>query len=122
MNDVATWHAVVRPAASRAKPLREAMPEVAGFVDALRDAFGRDSVDPSLSHGLAGEPTFHAIEGGHEIGTRIESDDRRAHRALRIRDRYYCTGCDGGCVGTDTRCTGPATHERDVRAGFGTGF
>ncbi len=43
------------------KPLREEMPEVARFIDVLRDAFGRAAVDPSLSRGLGGEPVFFAV-------------------------------------------------------------
>jgi hypothetical protein len=106
----------------RSKPLREAMPEVAGFIDALRDAFGRDSIDPALSQGLAGEPTFYAVEGGHAVGTPISSDTGTAWRAVGIRDRYYCNGCDGRCAGTEARCSVAAPLEHDVRAGFDTGF
>jgi hypothetical protein len=102
--------------------MREAMPEVAGVIDTLRDVFGRDSVDASLSLGLAGEPMFYATEAGHEVGTRVTVAESDAVRALRVRDRYYCNGCDGHCVGTDTRCAGPTSNERDARGGFDTGF
>lgn len=121
-SDDDTLHGDARPSVSRTKPLREAMPEVAGFIDTLRDVFGRDSVDASLSLGLAGEPTFFAAEAGHEVGTRVTDAESDTTRALRVRDRYYCNGCDGRCVGTDTACTRPAPIERDARGGFDTGF
>jgi hypothetical protein len=88
-----------------AKPLREEMPEVAHFVDALRAAFGREAVDPSLSRGLAGEPVFFATEAGRRVGTACpETAMASAWHAVRVGDRYYCKGCDGSCVGTERSC------------------
>lgn len=66
----------------------------AAFIDALRDAFGRDEIDRQVRAGLAGEPTFYAQENGHELGTLAtitpsanahtfterEFDDMGAHR------------------------------------------
>lgn len=49
--------------------LREAMPETAAFVDAMREAFGREMIDDIIARGMAGEPVFHSVEGGVEIGT-----------------------------------------------------
>ena len=91
------------------KPLREEMPEVARFIDLLRDVFGRAAVDPSLSRGLGGEPVFFAVEAGRRIG-RVPEDEGVEQRmslwhADRMRDRYYCEGCDGSCVGSERRCT-----------------
>lgn len=92
------------------KSLREEMPEVAHFIDLLRDAFGRAAVDPSLSRGLDGEPVFFAVEGGRQIGTAPVGADAGAQQraplwhADRVHDRYYCEGCDGSCVGTGQRC------------------
>lgn len=111
-----------RQVASRSKPLREAMPEVAGFIDGLRDVFGRDSIDVSLARGLAGEPTFFASESGREVGTRVSCAQTDEWRAVGVRDRYYCTGCEGDCVGTETRCTDSTLVEYDVLAGPGSGF
>jgi|GEM_PF-5504320 len=51
--------------------LRAQMPETAAFIDALRAAFGADAIDTQIRAGLRGEPTFHAVEGAHEIGTPI---------------------------------------------------
>ena len=51
-----------------AKPLRQAMPRVAEFVDAAREAFGAAAVDQAIRNGLAGGTDFHASEGGHTVG------------------------------------------------------
>ncbi len=52
------------------KPLRLAMPHTAGFIDALREAFGASQIDQSIRAGIEGQPTFWARENGREIGTR----------------------------------------------------
>lgn len=52
----------------RGKPLRASMPETAAFIDALREAFGADQVDPSIRAGMRGEPRFFAQEAGHTLG------------------------------------------------------
>jgi hypothetical protein len=81
------------------------MPEVARFVDTLRDAFGREAVDPSLSLGLGGEPMFFAAEAGRRVGTaHADSATTAVWHAVCVRDRYYCDGCDGSCVGTGQSC------------------
>jgi|AATN01.1.fsa_nt_gi hypothetical protein len=51
-----------------ANPLRQAMPRVAEFVDAAREAFGAAAVDQAIRNGLAGGTDFHASEGGHTVG------------------------------------------------------
>lgn len=51
------------------KPLRQTMPAVAAWVDDLRAAFGRASVDAAIRAGLDGQPTFYATENGHTVGT-----------------------------------------------------
>ena len=53
-----------------AKPMRQAMPRVAEFIDALREACGAASIDRSIRAGIDGQPTFWAAEAGQEIGTR----------------------------------------------------
>ncbi len=52
------------------KPLRHAMPQTAGFIDALREAFGAPQIDAAIKAGIGGQQTFHAAENGLEIGTR----------------------------------------------------
>ncbi len=52
------------------KPLRLAMPHTAGFIDALREAFGAPQIDQAIRAGIEGQPTFWARENGREIGTR----------------------------------------------------
>lgn len=54
--------------------MREQMPNVAAFIDQMREVFGRDAVDPSIREGMRGKPTFWAKENGYEIGTPIRSE------------------------------------------------
>lgn len=59
------------------KPMRQAMPTVAGWIDELREAFGAEAIDASIRAGLRGEPSkFHAREGAHELGTAFEPATR----------------------------------------------
>lgn len=59
------------------KPMRQAMPTVAQWIDDLREEFGAESIDESIRAGMRGEPNqFHATEGGHEIGTPFEATRR----------------------------------------------
>lgn len=52
------------------KPLRDSMPQITEFIDALREAFGADVVNGSIRKGVSGVPGyFHATENGHEVGT-----------------------------------------------------
>jgi hypothetical protein len=51
--------------------LRDQMPATAEFVDAMRAAFGAEEIDGQIRKGLRGEPTFHAVEAGQEVGTPI---------------------------------------------------
>ncbi len=55
------------------KPMRQAMPQVASWIDDLRNAFGSDAVEHGIKRGMGGEPNqFHAQEAGHELGTPFE--------------------------------------------------
>lgn len=51
----------------KAGEMREHMPVVTAFIDALREAFGRDEVDGWIRDGLR-DGTFRASENGHYIG------------------------------------------------------
>lgn len=66
------------------KPLREAMPATAAFIDALRDAFGADMINAAIRAGIDGQPTFWASENGQEIGTRANIDPARIVSAADI--------------------------------------
>jgi len=55
------------------KPLRQAMPTVAAWIDALRDAFGAEEINAAIKAGIDGQPTFYAAEGGQQIGTKLSS-------------------------------------------------
>lgn len=49
--------------------LRLDMPLTAAWIDALREAFGRDAIDPQIRAAVKdGLPTFHASENGREVG------------------------------------------------------
>ena len=53
------------------KPMREAMPKVAEFIDACREAFGDEAVHRAIRNGMAGGTDFYASEGGHTIGCQM---------------------------------------------------
>jgi len=65
------------------KPMRLAMPTVAAFIDELRDAFGSETINPSIKSGIDGQPTFWASENGNQIGTRPPYD---GERSIRLSD------------------------------------
>lgn len=52
--------------------LRTEMPSTAAFIDAMRDAFGAESINQSIKAGMNGQPTFYASENGHEVGTKAQ--------------------------------------------------
>jgi hypothetical protein len=86
------------------KPVGHPMPEIAAFVANLKSAFGEREIDEAIRRGKAGEPTFYACENGRSVGTASpgETNVWRVDRA--VRDRHFCEGCDGSCVGTGTSC------------------
>jgi hypothetical protein len=49
--------------------LREEMPGTYAFIEACREAFGKESVNPQIKLGMQGAQTFHASENGIEVGT-----------------------------------------------------
>lgn len=51
------------------KPMREAMPTVAGWIDELREAFGAAGINASIKNGMAGGADFYAEEAGHQLGS-----------------------------------------------------
>lgn len=57
---------------SNTKNLRQAMPQTAGFIDAMRAAFGADQIDTSIRAGMKGGTAFYASENSHEIGRNDE--------------------------------------------------
>ncbi|SAK86619.1 hypothetical protein AWB82_05901 [Caballeronia glebae] len=81
------------------------MPEIADFVAKLRDAFGDATIDEAIARGRAGEQTFFAQESDRTVGTRSNDDFNRWVADRPVRNRHYCKGCDGSCVGTGMRCS-----------------
>jgi len=51
-----------------AKLMRQAMPRVAEFIDAVRESFGAAAVDRAIRNGMAGGTDFFASEAGHTVG------------------------------------------------------
>jgi hypothetical protein len=80
------------------------MPEMAAFVAGLKSAFGDAVIDDAIRRGKAGEPTFYAKENGHTIGTRSSTSQTVWKVDEVLRDRHFCTGCDGSCVGQYLSC------------------
>ena len=74
-----------------AKPLREIMPETTAFIDACRDAFGKDMIDAVIKAGMEGQPTFYAAENGQRVGTPIPEPRISIGGAQLV----FATPCDG---------------------------
>ena len=49
--------------------MRDKMPGVSAFIDAMREAFGKEEIDKQIRAGLKGEPVFYARENGYVLGT-----------------------------------------------------
>jgi len=59
------------------KPMREAMPTVAAWIDDLRAAFGAETIDAAIRGAVRdGRATFYAEEGGRQLGTPATLPDR----------------------------------------------
>lgn len=50
------------------KPMRQAMPTVAHWIDELRAVFGADMINNAIRNGMAGGTDFYARENGHQLG------------------------------------------------------
>jgi hypothetical protein len=56
--------------------MRDSMPKVAAWVDALRQAFGREHIDECIRRGMVssgGAWEFTATENGHVVGRKEKS-------------------------------------------------
>lgn len=52
------------------KPMRDAMPQIAAFIDLAREACGAEQINAAIKKGMAGLPGhFHATENGQTAGT-----------------------------------------------------
>lgn len=49
------------------------MPETYAFIEACREAFGKEAVNPMIKLGMEGAQTFYASENGIEVGTKMPS-------------------------------------------------
>lgn len=86
------------------KPVRHPMPEIAAFVADMKAAFGELEIDEAVRRGKAGEPTFYANENGRAVGTASPMTENPWRVTNDIRNRQYCPGCNGGCVGQAIGC------------------
>jgi hypothetical protein len=75
------------------------MPQVAAFQEMLRASFGDETIDEAVRRGKAGEATFYVREKGRTVGTASPANGNVWRVDAELRDRHYCPGCDGGCVG-----------------------
>ena len=89
----------------KSKPLRLAMPTVAGWIDDLRAAFGAELIDHAIRAGIDGQQTFHARENGREVGTPIAYD---ANKAVSLAD---CI------IGPMNPANAPQTEKKGTRHG-----
>jgi hypothetical protein len=87
----------------RARKVGHPMPEVAAFMEKLRTV-GDKTIDEAVRCGKAGEATFYACENGRSIRTASPSNENVWRVDADLRDRHYCPGCDGGCVGQGVGC------------------
>ncbi|CAB3804561.1 hypothetical protein [Paraburkholderia fynbosensis] len=86
------------------KTVGHPMPEIAAFVAGMKAAFGEPEIDEAIRRSRAGEPTFYACENGRTIGTPAPTQANVWRVDGAVRDRHYCAGCDGSCVGTAKSC------------------
>lgn len=59
------------------KPMRQAMPKVAEWIDACREAFGAETINRAIRNGMAGGTDFYASEGGNVIGCQMPAPGAR---------------------------------------------
>ncbi|KAE8756731.1 hypothetical protein FSO04_27535 [Paraburkholderia madseniana] len=80
------------------------MPEIAAFVADMKAVFGEQEIDEAIRRSKAGEPTFYACENGRTVGTPTPTQTNVWRVDGAVRNRHYCAGCDGLCVGTAKSC------------------
>ncbi|NMM04493.1 hypothetical protein HHL24_42490 [Paraburkholderia sp. RP-4-7] len=86
------------------KPVSHPMPEIAAFVADMKAVFGEREINEAICRSKAGEPTFYACENGRTAGTPTPAQTNVWCVDGAVRDRHYCAGCDGSCVGTAKSC------------------
>lgn len=76
------------------RPLRQAMPIVAAWIDLLRSVFGAEQINAAIRQGMSGGTDFHASENGHTVGHLPPEPGLRVHpdqMYLRPRKEPPCT-------------------------------
>lgn len=75
--------------------MRDQMPITAAWIDELRQAFGKESIDGQIRKAMRGEPVFFASENGHTVGT---ASPPRVRVQWDERGRPYVLNAPGGEV------------------------
>ncbi|MFM0703526.1 hypothetical protein [Paraburkholderia sediminicola] len=86
------------------KPVSHPMPEIAAVVADMKAVFGEREIDETIRRSKAGEPTFYACENGRTSGTPTPAQTNVWRVDEAVRNRHFCAGCDGTCVGTAKSC------------------
>lgn len=89
---------------ARVRKVGHPMPEIAAFMAKLRSAFGNETIDDAVRRSKSGEATFYTQENGRTAGTASPTNENVWRVDADVRDRHYCPGCDGGCIGEGVRC------------------
>ncbi|WP_199710580.1 hypothetical protein [Noviherbaspirillum cavernae] len=77
---------------------REAMPEVAAWIDSLREAFGREQIDACIRIGIR-DGSFWAMENGRTIGTPPAEARSRIEKEWQELGQKKEPGGEGGQAG-----------------------
>jgi hypothetical protein len=70
----------------------------------LKSAFGDTVINDTIRRGKASEPTFYARENGYIVGTVSSTSQTVWIVDEALRDRLFCAGCGGFCVGQSISC------------------
>lgn len=79
--------------------LRDSMPGIAAWIDALREAFGVAEINAQIRLGLKGERIFYASENGIEIGMRAPPGVRVSEGGVSAQDPSAGEIFDRGTAG-----------------------
>jgi hypothetical protein len=72
----------------------------AQFMAGLHGAFGdNNAIDDAVRSVKAGEATFTRAKTVELLAQQLRPTTMCGASTLNIRDRHYCPGCDGGCIG-----------------------
>ncbi len=82
--------------------MRDEMPVVTAWIDAMREAFGKEHIDGIIKAGMRGQPVFYASENGHTVGTpappgwRVLKDEQGNRTVVMNGDKRVDKQADDG--------------------------